>query len=75
VNESENGEPKPNLPICPYCLHDPFNLREIPLNNEIGVQLITFSCADCRKLINIVIFRVPQRQVAPAPNARIVLPQ
>lgn len=72
AKQSTNGEPESQLPICPYCLHDPFQLREIPLNNEIGVQLITFSCADCRKIINVVIFRVPQPRVQPQRSPLII---
>jgi hypothetical protein len=66
---------QPKLPICPHCGHDPFNLMEVPLNNESGVTLITFSCADCRKLINVVILKLPPQRPPMVDVPRIVRPQ
>lgn len=72
AKESTNGE-KIKLPICPYCGHDPFNLLDLPLNNDNGVTLIVMSCADCRKVISVELLHVPQPRVAASPS-RILLP-
>lgn len=66
---------KSQAPICPHCLADPYVPDALPFNVENGVQLLVIFCAGCRKVVSVVILKIPQPRVQPpSPNGRIVMP-
>jgi hypothetical protein len=50
VEEQEQAEQKPQLPICPHCGADPFKPAAMPAHAGQDIYVVYF-CADCRKVI------------------------
>ena len=69
----EQSAPQRVTPICPYCLADPFEPNGLPFNVNNGVQLLVISCDKCRKVMSVVILKLPEPRVVQQP--RILRPQ
>ena len=55
----------PRMPICPHCNADPFPLSTMQIPAGIGQGFMIFFCRDCRKTINIGVFRSEQPRIVP----------